>query len=227
MSGAAYAFYEYVAESEYFRVRTICVAGAETLDGEAIAARSELTTADNILFVKADAVAARVASLPYVKSCTVARVFPGVVEIALTERKAAATLLVHNRSFAVDAEGVVLEELAASDPHPGPFITEVPGLDVVEVGQDLDLASLDKGLSVLEAFATTAMAKEVTVAEIAAHRENDVRMYCDELSFEIRWGRGDLEAQAKRLDMLWAHKGKDLDCDEYCDLRFGRDVACR
>jgi len=52
-------------------------------------------------------------------------------------------------------------------------------------------------------------------------------MYCDELQFEIRWGRDDVVQQARNLDVLWQQRGADLPCTSYLDLRFGQDLACK
>lgn len=71
------------------------------------------------------------------------------------------------------------------------------------------------------------MAAQVNVSEISAARANEILMYCEELPFEIRWGRGDPVAQAERLDFLWNAKGGHLECAEYLDLRFDNDLVCR
>ncbi|HIJ66215.1 MAG TPA: hypothetical protein HPP77_09735 [Candidatus Hydrogenedentes bacterium] len=75
------------------------------------------------------------------------------------------------------------------------------------------------------------MAGHVTVSEIAAPHEDHIRMYCDELPFEIRWGRRDFVNEAHRLDLIWRETGHmervDPPCQEYLDLRFGNEPVCR
>lgn len=227
LGSGGYAFANYLQKSDYFFVERIRIEGLHVLDPYWVGEYSGVTTATNILFLDEAAVEARITELPYVKTCDVVRVFPNLVVINIQEREALATLLVHNRPFAIDCDGVVVEELGLHEPHPGPFISEVPGLDVVTVGQQLDAEALLEAIETLRAFGETAVASEVTLSEIAARHKNDIRMYCDELPYEIRWGRGGLTEQARRLDFLWEYKNKDLECEEYCDLRFGRDVACR
>lgn len=217
----------YVREGDFFRVRRIRVAGASQLDVSAIVRQSGITSSDNLLFLDNQAAARRVEENPYVNTCRVTRVLPDTVEIVIEERAPIATLLVHNRTFSISADGVVIEEIPIAVPHPGPLITDVPGLDVIEPGQKIDTPALPAAFAALSAFAQTDFSKTVTVSEVSARHENDIRMFCDELPFEIRWGRGDFTAQARRLDVLWKYKGKTLDFSEYCDLRFGRDVACR
>lgn len=226
-SGGGYAFYRYVRDAEYLRVKRIQMYGLDALDEGTIVAAAGVTRADNILLVNEDDVKTRIERLPYVNRCTVSRVFPDLLIIAIEERKPAAVLLAHGHSLAIDEEGTVLKELGLNEVLPGPYISEVPDLEVVEVGQRPESPSLQAALAVLKVFAGTQTAKEATVAEVAARHPNDLRMYCEELPFEIRWGRGDFENQAARLDRLWNYKGGNLGCTEYCDLRFGRDVACK
>jgi len=226
-SGVCYALIEHLREAPYLRIQRIRVAGTQTLDEPLIVTASGLTTSHNILFLDTALVAGRVEQLPYVKRCVVNRVFPDLVVIQVEERHPVATLVAYNKCFAIDKEGVVLEELSLTAPLHGPLITEIPGLDMVEVGQKIEVRPLQHALAVMEAFSKTALGKEVTVSEISARHENDIRMYCEELPFEVRWGRGHFATQARRLDLLWERMGGRLDLSEYCDLRFGRDIACK
>ncbi len=227
IAGGGYLFYLYLHESDGFSVRWIRVEGARVLDPEAILAASGITTADNLLFFDADAARARVEAMPYVKSCRLERVFPDRVVLTLEERAPVATLLVDNHLFELDAEGVVLRELPANAPYPGPLVTNVPHLGYVEPGQQLAQPPVAAALAVWDAFSEVSMAQDVIVSELAAFGENEVLMYCDELPFEIRWGRRDFMNQARRLDLLWRKMGKQVDCQEYLDLRFGKDLACK
>ena len=227
LAGGGFAFWQYASTAEYLRVKTITIGGARVLSETELALASGVTSSDNLLLVDPEEVAARLEALPYVRTCSASRVFPDEVLIEVEERVPAATVLQRNRLFAVDAEGVVLRECAGGKGYPGVLITELPDVDVLEPGQRLDSEPFRCALEVLGAFAGTKMAQDVSVAEVAAYSANDIRMYCEEVPAEIRWGRGDPKEQARRLDALWAFKDKDLECDEYCDLRFGMDVACR
>ncbi len=225
--GIGYTFHSYLAGTEELHVRTIRISGAHVLEPELIIAESGVTTQDNVLFLDERIVAGRVKGIPYVKDCKVTRVFPDMVVIDVVERGGVATLMADNRFFSIDPDGVVLEEINPAELYAEPFITEVAGVGLVQVGDYIQSQALHAALKVLEAFRATDMSKEVTVAEIAAYDENDVRMYCDELPFEIRWGRREFDKQAQRLNILWAHENKAPDFKAYCDLRFGTDVACR
>ena len=219
--------YDYVRTDPVFRVKTIRVEGACNLTPESIIAESGVTADDCLILLSTGAVRNRVSAIPYVKLCRIGRIFPDKLVIAVQERLALATLIVNNRLYEVDDEGNVLRELGPETPHVPPFITNVPDLDYVEVGQHMTQPSLKAALAVWAAFSRTAMAGDVSVSEISAARENRVCMYCDELNFEIRWGGEDLERQAGKLDVFWRAQNKNIRCKEYLDLRFGNDVACK
>ncbi|MBX7255325.1 MAG: FtsQ-type POTRA domain-containing protein [Candidatus Hydrogenedentes bacterium] len=216
-----------VQDSDYLQLKTIRVEGTETLTPERVVEISGLTNEDNILFVRTSSIRGRLIAEPYIEKCRVARIFPDMVSIKIVERKVAAALMAHNRVYAIDPEGIVLQRLEPGAIVPGPMITEVPELGTVEVGGIVRQRALMEAMEVWKAFCATQMSKEVTVSELAAHAPNDIRMYCDELRYEIRWGRGDYESQAKRLDVLWREKKGCLPCLEYLDVRFGRDLACK
>ena len=222
-----YGFYGYARTADAFCVKTIRVEGGNLLRDDAIIGQSGITSADNLLFLDTKDVGEKVKALSFVKTCAVTRIFPDKAVIRIEERAPVATLLVNNRLFEVDPHGYVLREPGLGEPHAGPFITNVPEAGYVEVGQQVTNRALRAALDVWRVFRTTSMAGDVTVSEISAAEENRIVMYCDELDFEIRWGRGDFDKQAWKLDILWQDQGRQLACKEYVDLRFGNDVACR
>ncbi len=219
--------YVYAVNDPQFHVQTIRVTGFERLQDESIIHYSGLNSGDSLLLLNAEATRERVSHMPFVKSCQVLRYFPDMVSISVQERVALATLMVGNRLFEVDDECNVLREMLPEGLHVGPFITNVPDLGYVEVGQRLESPPMARALAVWRAFGATAMAKEVTVSEISAGHEGQITMYCDELRPEVRWGRDNFEKQAAKLDIFWQNQDKKIRCKDYVDLRFGDDVACK
>lgn len=223
----AFASYRYVINTPYLLVKTLRIEGANRLNEEDIRRTAGITDADNMLFLRTAPVQERIAAMPYVKKCSVQRAFPDVVVIKIEERAPAATLLANNRLLEIDCEGVVLSELDKHTADNGPFITNVAGLDYVEVGDHLEQPALLNALAVWRAFSAVPVSREVNVSEIAAFGPNEILMYCDNLDYEIRWGRSDFEGQARRLDVFWRAKRDKLALNEYIDLRFDDKVVCR
>ncbi|MFP4499726.1 MAG: cell division protein FtsQ/DivIB [Candidatus Hydrogenedentota bacterium] len=225
--GVGLAFYRFVRESEHFLVRTLRIEGMQQLDEERVRAVAGVTSSDNLFTLDIAAVRARVEAIPLVKRCEVIRVFPDVVRIRFTERTPVATVLINSRLFEVDGEGVIVREVDTLAPHEGPFITNVPGLAYAELGDQLEHAALREALRVYEAFRGISVAQEVTVSEIAAMSRDEIRMFCDNLGFEIRWGRTNPMRQAQNLDVFWRAKAGQIECNQYVDLRFDNEVVCR
>lgn len=225
--GGGYAFSRYLRESGHYCIQKISVSGIEILTPEAVIQASNVTKADNILFLDPREIAARVEKLPRVKTCAVTRIFPDVVSLSVIERDAVATLIVNNRTFEIDESGYVLEEVMPDGHYCGPLITLHPPLNLVAPGEKIDRPELIRALAVWDAFSKTSISGDIAVSELAVYNENDIRMYCDGVPFELRWGRGNSETQARRLEILWKELAGCVPCVEYLDLRFGRDLACK
>jgi len=222
-----YGFYCYAQTADYFCVKTIGVEGGDSLRDDVIIDQSGITNTDNLLFLDTEAVSEKVKALSFVETCNVSRIFPDKAMIRIEKRVPVATLQINNRLFEIDSNGNVLRKLNLGESHVGPFISNIPDVGYIEIGQRVTDRVLQEALKVWRAFSETSMASDVTVSEISAEQENRIVMYCDELDFEIRWGRGDVDKQAWKLDILWQAQGGQLACKEYVDLRFGNDVACR
>jgi cell division protein FtsQ len=226
--GLTYGFYRYLQVSPHFLVRSLEIRGAELLPDERVRAVAAITAADNVIFLNTNEVQRRLMQLPHVYACSVRRRFPDTIIIEIEERVPVATLLLNNHLLELDNEGMVLRELDPAAEHTGPFITDVSGLGYVEVGQQLEHPALLKALEVYEAFSALPIATEITVSEIAATAANAILMYCNELPFEIRWGRRPVAEQARDLHILWRARKEDLRlCKEYLDLRFDNQLACK
>lgn len=225
--GFFFKFYEFARASDRFQVRTVEIEGIERLDEARVLKSSGVTLADNVMFFDAESTRRRVEALPLVKRCSVSLTFPDTVVLRIEERDPIASLMLHSRSYAIDDECVVLWEFESDELPMEPYLTNVGDLSVVEVGERLDRPELTAALEVWRAFSGLEAAKSLRVSEIAAWEEDDIRMYIDEVPFEIRWGRGTFGKQARRFELLWRAKGPILECFEYLDLRFEENLICK
>jgi cell division protein FtsQ len=221
-----YGVFAYASRTEQFRMRSFEIEGPVTVDDLAIVAASQVSQQDNMLLLDCAAVASRIESLARIKRCSVQRIFPDRLHIRVEERTAVATVLVRNRLYEIDEACVVLGEMKSDGKHTGPYV-DVKDLAFAQEGEVIDSELLREALRVLRAFRGSAMMADVAVSEISIKSGSDIRMYCDELPFELRWGRGDYERQVARLDVLWQQQGKELPCLEYLELRFGQHLACK
>lgn len=222
-----YYLASYITGSGQYAVRNILVIGAGAVTTDEVRAAAALDSADNLLFVDREAVARRVAALPYVARAEVQREFPNTIVVSISEREAVATLIAGRRAFLIDREGYVLRETEPSADPTGPLITNVPDLGVVTPGDRLTQPALREALALWDAFGPAPIAREVTVSEISAESPVHLTMILEEVPFAIRWGRSDHATQAERLSVLWREKAGQLPCVEYLDLRFDQDLVCR
>lgn len=220
-------FLDFARCSDAFQVRWIRVEGAQAVLPAEVVSASGITAADNVLFFDANQARRRVEDLAYVAECSIERVFPDRVVVTLEERRPVATLVINNHLYEIDGQGMILRRLAQGEGYPGPLITNLPGVVYAEPGQRLDNPSLDAALAIWQALEVSGLVDVLTVSELAALGEKEVLMFCRELPFAVRWGRGDALTQAQRLAVLLDRKGGRLDCEEYLDLRFDADLACR
>lgn len=227
LGGFVYKFYAFAKTSDQFGVRTIQIEGIHELNEHDILYASGVTNADNVVFFDAERTRRNVEALPYVKHCEVVGSFPDTVILKIEERVAVATLMVNSRAYQLDEDRFVLREYLPSEMPAIPFITSVPDLDVITLGEAVDHPAVVAALEIWVALSNTELSEALTVSELAAHSENDVRMFCDEVPYEIRWGRGSWVRQAQRFNILWTAKEGLLPCKSYLDLRFEEDLVCR
>ena len=142
LAAFAYTFLEYAEGSTDFHVQTVEIYGLRYLDEAEVLRQSGISSGGNVIFFGAEAVQERVEAMPYVRSCRVALVFPHTVALHLVEREPAASLMVNSRTYAIDAEGVVLREYGPLEMPLAPFITNVPGAAFVEEGDRLTQPAL-------------------------------------------------------------------------------------
>jgi cell division protein FtsQ len=227
LGGLGFGLYAFAEKSKEFEVRQMHIEGRYLVAEDEIAIASGVTQDDNLLLIRCNSIASRIEALPAIKSAEVHRVFPDTLHVTVTERVPVATVLLRNHLYEIDEDCVVIREIDGAIEHTGPFITGYNELSVLEPGQQVEAPALREALTVWNAFQETELAKNISVSELAAYSQNDIRMYCEELNYELRWGRGDYDRQARRLDLLWARQDGALGCYEYLDLRFGTMLACK
>lgn len=223
----AYYFVQYAQGSTDFSVQRVAIHGLHHLSEDLVFEQSGITRAGNVFRFDESAVKVRLEELPYVESCDVARVYPDTVAVRVEERVPVASLLVHRKAYEIDRHGVVLREYGPLEMPMAPFISGDGALEFVSPGDTVRDPAVLAALDVWEAFRAGPISQHLTVSELAALHPNDIRMYCNETRYEIRWGRGDLDRRVQRLLVLWTQMNGDIGCEAYLDLRFGADVPCK
>ncbi|NLN91975.1 MAG: FtsQ-type POTRA domain-containing protein [Candidatus Hydrogenedens sp.] len=210
-----------------FTVKKILFEGNFMVDEEEILDVAEIRKEDAIFRLDLEDIARRVEEMPYIKHCKVIRSYPEQVLIRVIERTAFACVLMHNRLFEIDRECYILRELTPFSLHTGPLITNLPTLTVGTPGTQIVSPELSEALSLWDIYIRMPMSEKLTLSELSAESPSLLRMFFEELPYEIRWGRSDFEEQATRLNILWDDRQGELPCDCYLDLRFDADLVCK
>ncbi|APT92232.1 hypothetical protein CPHO_04255 [Corynebacterium phocae] len=103
-----------------FKVSEVAVEGASHLSHEAVVEATGAQMGENLVRFSASDAAAGVAQLPWVKTVTVERHFPGTVEVVLTERDAVAYTQSPEGPHLIDSDGLE-------------FVIDVPPAEAVEL----------------------------------------------------------------------------------------------
>ncbi|MGH2751989.1 MAG: cell division protein FtsQ/DivIB [Actinomycetota bacterium] len=124
--------------SPLLAISEVKLAGAQHTSADEVARVVGLDASDNLLLLSTTDVAARVRTLPWVKSATVERKLPGTVKVTVTERTPVLVLAMGDERYLLDGRARVLA-VGASDedlpvlagpqlfsPQPGERLTAVP-----------------------------------------------------------------------------------------------------
>lgn len=135
----------------FCKVEQITVTGAARLDESEIINHSGVKRGTSLLLLRRRRVEQRLAALPEIYSVTVTGDFPGTVSIRVQEREPAASLLVQNRFWLLDREGVLFAEQARPVENL-PVITGAAADEIV-IGEPLgDRAKRDALFAFLQAL---------------------------------------------------------------------------
>jgi hypothetical protein len=169
---------------------------------------ARISPGDTMVGVDAGGAAARVEALPWVEEATVARRWPGTVEIHVTEREPVATVEVAEDWVAlVDADGRVLE-VTRRPPAGLPEVTGVSSRRIAE-GDELGRATRD-GLAILRALRERLPG---VVASVSPALDASLAS-----GGEIRFGSADdLDDKIVAIETILADV--DTDCLELLDVR--------
>jgi cell division protein FtsQ len=120
--GIAWAARRHVTSSPRFAVAHVDVAGNERRSDEAIVSESGIVLGSNVFVVDLDAARARLLADPWISEATLARRLPATVLVQVTERKAAA-LVVMGDTMLATADGEPFKRLETGDPIDLPVVT--------------------------------------------------------------------------------------------------------
>ena len=209
-----------VTNTAFFRVQDVRVTGASKVLPHEILALSGLSKGQHIFSFKSGNVQALVIGHPWILSATVSRRFPGIVEIAVTERTPVACVPYHNGFLTIDEEARVLD-FSSGGRIPYPVISGWSPASGA-AGDFVRSAGILAGLRCV--LAASANGRE-RISELAVEKDQSIVLYLFG-GLRVYFGQADAQAQ-KRFNILESVL-KDISDNKidalYVDLRYANPV---
>ncbi len=216
----------YLVKAPRYRVAHIEVTGTDRVSKEEVIRFSGIGVGDPIFKLDCDERAANVARHHRIRNAAVRVTVPDQVAIEVVERVPVA-LVVSNRAYEIDADGIVLGEYEKKVSPEGPIISGIEGTGSLKEGARIGTKGLSEALELWRMFSSDPLSKELTVSEIDLSDSNSLIMIFSNRKYEIRWPREDVAQSLVRLQNAWRETGGFPNARQYIDLRFENNIPTR
>ena len=205
--GAVYAgrqVVRHVIASPRFAVRGIQIGPSARVSDDEIRELSGVHLGDRLLAVDPDAVAARLATHPWILSARVRRELPSTLAIEVTERHALASALL-GALYLLDGAGRPFKRATFAEADGLPVITGVTR-DQYAAVRETSEAVFRQALALYAAY-SDGHPERPKLSEVHVDTRSGFSLVLYEGSGEIRLGRGDFEAKLAEFDRIFAALG--------------------
>jgi cell division protein FtsQ len=206
-AGAVYGW-RWVRTSPRFAVSDISITGNTRVTRDEILARAAIPAGKNIFTVDLGAIEHAVAEDPWIASVHVTRHLPHQVTIRVTERTAAAVVLIDSTAgqnpYLAGADGKLFKRAAMSETD---GLVVISGIDRQTYTNDPDAAAaiVRDALGVMKSYAKSKIARPA-IGEVHVDRTG-MTLYTLAGAVALRLGTargGELDDRLARLDVIWA-----------------------
>ena len=192
----------HVMASPRFAVRELQVTLAAHLSRDEILELSAVGEGDRLLEIDTDAVAARVAAHPWVKSARVRRQLPSTLVIDLTERRAAAAVTLGSL-YLVDEIGHPFKKATMEEAEGLPVLTGIDRARYADA-KDATEAAFREALALLAEYGSTGTRPgRPALSELNIDPRFGFTLFLLDGGAELRLGRGDFSKKLARLDQIF------------------------
>jgi cell division protein FtsQ len=202
LAGAAYGAeraVKHVIASPRFAVREIRVGTTAHVSSDEVLALAAVTPGDRLLSVDTDAVAARVATHPWVAAARVRRELPSVLAIDVSERQAAAATLL-GALYLIDQAGHPFKRASLDEADGLPVVTGL-SREQFTAQRAASEAAFRESIDLLHAY-QGGDSKRPPLSEIHIDPHAGFSLVLLEGGGEIRLGRGEMAGKLARLDAI-------------------------
>ncbi len=220
------AFYFYLLESEYFRIKEINIDGVKKQTREEIAAviDEKGLLVKNIFRVSISELKEKLSTnLPKLTDIEIRKIYPATIFITARERKPVVYISAKNL-YLMDKEGVIIEQVkqANKDVLDLVFITGVNQKDI-KLGAQLNDPLIAAALEILFVLQKTNYSLLQQLSEIHISRPNTLILILSN-GTELRLNRQDVRKQLAILE-AFLNRIKNTNTLKYADFRFKDQIV--
>ncbi len=197
-----WATWHYAVNGDLLRVREVRFTGLSRITAPELRELSPVREGDHLLLSDTDALAASLRRHPWIASVEVRRTLPPALEVAVTERRAAA-LVDFGDLYLVDESGQVFKRATPGDGLDLPLITGIPRVDYVERQGEVG-PLLAGALALAGRWSERGLDRRAALSEIHVDPDWGVSLYAGEDGMEVRMGTGEFPAKLARLERVLA-----------------------
>jgi len=201
---------------EFLPVKQVLFTGYKHLSEKELMRLSAINNTD-MINLSAKSVKANLMKSPWIKNVSIRKDFPDTVKIMIYETEPFALLEMKGKSFLIDGDGRLLEELKGE---------AIPFLPVILSDPFKNRESFTEAIILARVLRERNIAKERNRVEILADREKEnMAVMIDGVVVKV--GYGDYEEKFARLFELEEEIKKKAMAVEYIDLRFSNSVIVK
>jgi cell division protein FtsQ len=185
--------YQFLSSARWFRVQDMVVTGVEESMKGAVIGLAGITHKDSLFSIDTAAVEENIRKHPWIKEVSITRGFPHTLHIEV-HREEPVAVVVLDRMYLMNREGVLFKEVGKNDPVDFPMIT---GLAKGDEKLNRHLARVASFLTAYSASREVSAVGELS--EVHVEKHGALSVYFNQLPFRVFFGSGEF---ARKLDSL-------------------------
>lgn len=200
-----------------FRIQDIYIYGNHQIRNEEIRGLIKIKKGDRLFDTNLIDIYERLKAYPWVKDAKIRKELTGVVRIFVKEATPVALIQIKGRTYLVDGDGVLLEDIGETKTF---FLPVIKGIDPVK-----ERTTYKEALSFIRFISDKRLFLNTTGIEISGSRPEDIYVVID--GVQIIVGAGDYEVKMERLDFVRKEIIRRNISVNAIDLRFANKIIVK
>ncbi len=212
LAWGAHGVWERVVQADYFKLRTIHIAGNETLSEQRIRYLLAIPADHSLLAIDLPRLGTRLSRHPFIQTVALRRRLPDTLEVTIQEQSPALVIRSRGQSLIVDTEGHVLRDFDPEEDSALPeLILNQPY--ALSPGMRLDLKEIERAFELLRTYRASPLNATMRLRKLSISASGASVWKIEPYTFQLRFGEGQVVSQLERLPHILtyiAHKGLEV-----------------